>query len=106
MRRASLAALLLAVPLLAAATRVTGQPTAGFHGRGPGGFGMGFGFASEQQVLDAAAAALHIDAATLKTDLQGGKSIADIATAQNVPVQDVINAIQQETAEYQDGYQR
>ena len=40
MRRASLAALLLAVPLLAAATRLTGEPSAGFHGRGPGGFGV------------------------------------------------------------------
>jgi polyisoprenoid-binding protein YceI len=39
-RRASLAALLLALPLLAAATRVTGEPSAGFHGRGPGGFGL------------------------------------------------------------------
>jgi polyisoprenoid-binding protein YceI len=26
--------------MLAAATRLTGQPTAGFHGRGPGGFGV------------------------------------------------------------------
>ena len=39
-RRASLVALLLAVPLLAAATRLTGEPSAGFHGRGPGGFGV------------------------------------------------------------------
>ncbi len=39
-RRASLAALLLVVPLLGAATRLTGEATAGFHGRGPGGFGL------------------------------------------------------------------
>lgn len=39
-RRASLAALLLVFPLLVAATKVTGEPTAGFHGRGPGGFGV------------------------------------------------------------------
>ena len=39
-RRAFLATLLLAFPLLAAATQVTGEPTAGFHGRGPGGFGL------------------------------------------------------------------
>jgi len=39
-RRASLAALLLVFPLLAAATKVTGEPSAGFHGRGPGGFGV------------------------------------------------------------------
>ena len=39
-RRASLAALLVLLPLLAGATRITGQPSAGFHGRGPGGFGL------------------------------------------------------------------
>jgi polyisoprenoid-binding protein YceI len=39
-RRASLVTLLLALPLLAAATRVTGEPTAGFRGRGPGGFSL------------------------------------------------------------------
>jgi polyisoprenoid-binding protein YceI len=39
-RRASLAALLLVLPLLAAATRLEGQSSAGFHGRGPGGFGV------------------------------------------------------------------
>lgn len=38
-RRAALVTLLLALPLLAA-TRVTGEPTAGFHGRGPGGFSL------------------------------------------------------------------
>lgn len=39
-RRAPALALLLALPLLAAATQVTGEPTAGFHGRGPGGFSL------------------------------------------------------------------
>lgn len=39
-RRVSLAVLLLALPLLAAATKLTGEPSAGFHGRGPGGFGV------------------------------------------------------------------
>ena len=39
-RRASLAALLLVLPLLAGATQLTGQAAAGFHGRGPGGFGV------------------------------------------------------------------
>ena len=34
------AALLLALPLLAAPARLTGEPTAGFHGRGPGGFSL------------------------------------------------------------------
>src|SRR5215472_13064147 len=39
-RRASLAALLLVFPFLAAATKVTGESSAGFHGRGPGGFSV------------------------------------------------------------------
>ena len=39
-RRASLAALLLVLPLLAGATKLTGEPSAGVHGRGPGGFGV------------------------------------------------------------------
>jgi polyisoprenoid-binding protein YceI len=38
-RRALALALLLALPL-SAATQVTGEPTAGFHGRGPGGFSL------------------------------------------------------------------
>jgi len=39
-RRASIAALLLVLPLLAGATKLTGEPAAGFHARGPGGFGL------------------------------------------------------------------
>lgn len=39
-RRAFLAALLLAFPLLAAGTQLTGEPAAGFHARGPGGFSL------------------------------------------------------------------
>ncbi len=39
-RRASLLTVLLALPLLAATTRVTGEPTAAFQGRGPGGFSL------------------------------------------------------------------
>jgi len=39
-RHTSLLALLAALPLLSAATRVNGEPTAGFRGRGPGGFSL------------------------------------------------------------------
>ncbi len=39
-RRTSLLVVLAALPLLAAATKVTGEPTAGFRGRGPGGFSL------------------------------------------------------------------
>lgn len=37
-RRTFLLAVLAALPLLSGATKVTGEPTAGFRGRGPGGF--------------------------------------------------------------------
>lgn len=39
-RRLSLLAVLAALPLLSAATQVQGEPTASFHGRGPGGFSL------------------------------------------------------------------
>ena len=39
-RRPPALALLLALPLLVAATQVTGEPTAAFRGRGPGGFSL------------------------------------------------------------------
>ncbi|HSP18568.1 MAG TPA: YceI family protein [Myxococcaceae bacterium] len=39
-RRLSLLAVLAAVPLLSAATQVTGEPSASFRGRGPGGFSL------------------------------------------------------------------
>lgn len=39
-RRAFITALLIAFPLLAAGTQVTGEPSAAFHGRGPGGFSL------------------------------------------------------------------
>jgi len=38
-RRVLALALLLALPILAA-TKISGEPTAGFHGRGPGGFSL------------------------------------------------------------------
>ena len=39
-RRTSLLAILAALPLLSGAARVTGEPIAGFRGRGPGGFSL------------------------------------------------------------------
>lgn len=53
---------------------------------GPGGRDGGPG-------LDVAAKALGIDAATLRTDLQSGKTIADVAKERNVDVQTVIAAL-------------
>jgi hypothetical protein len=54
---------------------------------GPGGRGPG---------LDAAAKALGIDASELRTDLQSGKTIADVAKAKGVDVQTVIDALVKE----------
>jgi hypothetical protein len=51
---------------------------------GPGGRGPG---------LDAAAKALGIDASELRTDLQSGKTIAEVAKAKGVDVQTVIAAL-------------
>jgi hypothetical protein len=51
---------------------------------GPGGRGPG---------LDAAAKALGIDASELRTDLQSGKTIADVAKDKGVDVQTVIAAL-------------
>jgi len=54
-----------------------------------GGFGFGFGSAS----LDAVAQALGITTAELKTDLGNGQTIAQIATAKGLKVDDVINTL-------------
>jgi hypothetical protein len=51
---------------------------------GPGGAGPG---------LDVAAKALGIDASELRTDLQSGKTIAQVAKAKGVDVQTVIDAL-------------
>jgi len=70
-----------------------GGPGMGRGGRDHGGVGGpmfgGRGGAS----LDAAATALGITADELKTELQAGKTIADVATEKGVDVQKVIDAI-------------
>jgi hypothetical protein len=66
---------------------------------GPEGPGKGFGFAGRGAFgavggeLDAAAKALHVTTDQLLQDLRDGKSIADVANDQHVPVNNVINAI-------------
>ena len=67
-----------------------GGPGKGF---GPGrGFGRG-GFGFEGDVFGAAAKALGISPAELKTDLGKGQSIADIAKAKNLDLNTVIDAL-------------
>ncbi|MEP6985894.1 MAG: hypothetical protein ABI970_09860 [Chloroflexota bacterium] len=66
------------------------QPPAG-PGQRPGrGQGQGFGMGGELQVI---ADALGEDMATLRTDLQGGKTIADIAKEKNVELSTVEDAV-------------
>jgi hypothetical protein len=70
------------------------QPAGGRHGKG--GFGHDGpggprGFMGPR--LDAAAKALGLTTTDLQTELQGGKSIADVAKAHNVDVTTVISAL-------------
>lgn len=67
-----------------------GKGGPGMGGEGKGGPGMGRGRGAG---LEAAATALGITADELRTELQGGKSIADVATAKGVNVQTVIDAL-------------
>lgn len=63
----------------------SGQPLAPGttpRGVGPRGFGFRFGFGSAE--LEAAAKSLNLSAADLVTQLRGGKTLADVAKAQNV----------------------
>jgi hypothetical protein len=67
-----------------------GKGGPGMGGEGKGGPGMGRGRGAG---LEAAATALGITADELRTELQGGKSIADVATAKGVNVETVIDAL-------------
>lgn len=66
------------------------SPTSGPRGRGriPGLLGLG-----PTKLLQDAASAIGISEQTLRTDLQGGKSVAQVATANGKTAQDVINAL-------------
>ena len=60
--------------------------------RGPGGDRHG-GFGRIGVALDAAAKALGIDLDELKTELQSGKTLAEIASAHEIDIQKVIDAL-------------
>lgn len=59
---------------------------------GHGGPGRG-GVEGKKQFGETAAGAIGIDVATLRTELEGGKSIAEVAQARGVDPQKVIDAI-------------
>jgi polyhydroxyalkanoate synthesis regulator phasin len=77
--------------------RVLGIPPGGPRFAGPGGPGFGHGFGpgpfDKGAVLDAAATALGTTTADLRKQLQAGKSIADVAKANNKSLDDVKAAI-------------
>jgi len=70
------------------ATLVEAGPPMGGHGHGGPGMGHGRGMH-----LEAAAEALGLTADELRTELQAGSSIANVAAAQGVDVQVVIDAM-------------
>ena len=79
------------------ANRPQGGPGEGEHGRPgmgrPGQGGPGGRHGGRGPGLDAAATALGITTDELRTELQSGKSLAEVATAKGVSVQSVIDAL-------------
>jgi hypothetical protein len=78
--------------------RVLGGPGIGGRHGGPDGFGGrgGFGFGPVRGAgLDAAASALGLKADELRTRLEAGKSIADVAKDQGKAIADVKSAIKE-----------
>lgn len=65
------------------------QIGAGFQHRGGPGFGFGRGIAN----LSTIATALNMTEAELRTELQAGKSVADVASAKGVALDTVVNAV-------------
>ncbi len=75
---------------------MNGQPDAnGVPGTSPtnNGGGAQMGNPTNSPLLTALATTLNLDEQTLLTDLQSGKSLTDLATAQSVDIQTVYNAI-------------
>jgi hypothetical protein len=64
-----------------------------FFGRGPGGPGFGHRAFGSDAIFSAAASYLGISTQTLRTDLESGKSLADVATAAGKSVDGLKTAI-------------
>lgn len=65
------------------------------HGGDRGGFGHGmFGFGGQWTMFDAAAEALGLTPGELFTELHAGKSLADVAEAQDIEIEAVQEALQ------------
>ena len=87
------AAATTAAAAAAPAATATPQPGSGWCHGGPGGMGLGYGMHAGQQVMKAAAAYLGLSQDQLLSQLQSGKSLADVAAAQSKPVSGLKNAI-------------
>ena len=77
----------------------TGNAQANRNGRGGSGTGLGYGLAvkgawagPEQSLVVVAAEALDMEQADLVAELQGGTTLAEVAEANNVNVQDLVDA--------------
>jgi hypothetical protein len=71
-------------------------PGPGGQGRGPGGHrmrGQGMGGGHDRPGLDAAATALGMTVDELRTQLESGTSIAEIATTKSIDVNTIIDAL-------------
>ena len=85
----------------------TGNAQANRHGRGGGGTGPGYGLAvkgawggPEHSMVAVAAEALDMEQADLVAELQSGKTLAEVAEANNVAVQDLVDAFLAPRAEF------
>ena len=77
----------------------TGNAQANRYGNGAGGTGPGYGLAvkgawagPEQSLVAVAAETLDMEQADLVAELQGGKTLAEVANAHNVAAQDIVDA--------------
>ena len=85
----------------------TGNAQANRYGNGAGGTGPGYGLAvkgawagPEQSLVAVAAETLNMEQADLVAELQGGKTLAEVAEANNVDVQDLVDAFLAPRAEF------
>ena len=85
----------------------TGNAQANRHGRGGGGTGPGYGLAvkgawggAEHSMVAVAAETLDMEQADLVAELQSGKTLAEVAEANNVAVQDLVDAFLAPRAEF------
>lgn len=77
------------------------------YGRGEGGMGPGYGLAvkgawggQENSLVAVAAESFDMEQADLVAELQGGKTLAEVAETKNIAVQDIVDAFLAPRAEF------